>query len=458
MGLSLKELIMSDDFELPDLIEENDIQDVDSEEIIQATENALVIDKFDEIEGKRIQNQFEIHNGKDENLKDSDWQDFFNLNYNYCPEVQEHCINETKSGFVDSLLKSEEFQRTKEMTAMNMLLTEIASFEMSKNYSELIKKNEKKPKNKKMNQKSAVNKTIKKIQEEVENIENTMRAIGTEDGNLNKISQEKLKETYNLVKNNKKLKSIFDLAGKYRLLAKAKQKQKVTHGYDDMIGTTQTDDVARLLPNELVGICHPKIQAVNVVRLIEKQTLGYEYLGEETAAKGPIIVCVDESGSMNGARIENAKAFCLAMGLIAKMQKRWIAFVGFSSFRQGHKVCFPPNQWNQQELLSWILHFFSGGTDQQVPLVDLPFTYWKEFESKGLQKGKTDIIYITDGEISVSDNVRDKFIEWKKLENCTVNCITIGAEPGGLQQVCDNVYLTNSLGIECEGVQQVMSI
>lgn len=449
---------MSDDFELPDLIDEDEIQNVDSEEIIQVTENALVVDKFDEIEGKRIQTQFEIHNGKDENLKDTDWQDFFNLNYTYSPEVQEHCLNETKSDFVKELINNEEFNRTKQMTSMNMLLSEIASFEMAKNYSELVKKNEKKPKNKNINQKNAVNKTVKAIQEEVESVENGLKAIGNEDGSINKISQDKLRETYNLIKNNKKLKSIFDLAGKYRLLAKAKQKQKVTHGYDDMIGTTQTDDVARLLPSELVGICHPTIQAINVVRLIEKQTLGYEYLGEETAAKGPIVVCVDESGSMQGPRIENAKAFCLAMGLIARMQKRWIAFVSFSSFRQGTKVCFPPNQWNQQELLSWILHFFNGGTDQQVPLVDLPFNYWKEFESKGLQKGKTDIIYITDGEINISNSVRDKFIEWKKLENCTVNCITIGSQPGGLQQVCDNVYLTNSLGIDCEGVQQVMSI
>lgn len=449
---------MSDDFELPDLIDESEIVDLEAEEITKVTKNALVVDKFDEIQGERIQKIYEKHTGEPSNLEKEDWQDFFNLNYNCLPEMEQYCTNETKSDFIEQIADNPDFQKTKEMTANNMLLTEIACFETTNQYIELLKRNEKRPKNKKMNQKIAANKAVKQITQEVENLQNAMRGIGEEDGSIHKIDQQKLRETYNLIKNNKKLKSIFDLAGKYRLLAKAKQKQKVTHGYDDMIGTTTTDDVSRLLPAELVGICHPKIQAINVIRLIEKQTLGYEYLGEETAAKGPIVVCVDESGSMNGERIENAKAFCLAMGLIAKMQKRWISFVGFSSYRQGCKVCFPPNQWDQQELINWILHFFSGGTDQQVPLVELPFTYWKEFEQKGLQKGKTDIIFITDGEINITETVRDKFIEWKKLENCTVNCITIGSEPGGLQQVCDNVYLTNSLGIDCEGVQQVMSI
>ena len=141
------------------------------------------------------------------------------------------------------------------------------------------------------------------------------------------------------------------------------------------------------------------------------------------------------------------------------MQKRWIAFVAFSSGeRSVSRVCFPPDKWDQDKLLAWLVHFYGGGTECNVPLVKLPFEFWKEWESQGLQKGKTDIIYVSDGEISVPQEVTDKFNKWKKDENVKVHTIIIESGSKGFDSVSDYLYNVNNIDVENSSVQNVMSI
>lgn len=81
--------------------------------------------------------------------------------------------------------------------------------------------------------------------------------------------------------------------------------------------------------------------------------------------KGPIIVCLDTSGSMGGKPIQLAKCLLLQLLSMAKKQKRKCFLITFSV----QAVCLDLSQygaWNQ--LNKFLENYFSGGTDGEEML------------------------------------------------------------------------------------------
>jgi len=107
--------------------------------------------------------------------------------------------------------------------------------------------------------------------------------------------QEKM-QLLDRLRNNAKLKRIADLAGRYKRMAFAIQKQQIKHGTDSIHNVIMGDDIGRLLPSESMKIHHPLLKKLFKVQLLEKKVLQYEYKGKEKIAKGAIVICVDSSG------------------------------------------------------------------------------------------------------------------------------------------------------------------
>ena len=463
------------EIETPELIDaladETDLRNPKQSESgkIETLQAMAHIDKFDLREGERLKKIFEKESkGKHENCTVEDLADFFNMQFSMTPETMTdnetyECSKPDKLEMIEQVLESPDYKYTREFTVLDVIASDIASEVVSEQYSILVQKNKDNPQQSKNNMSNAVHRTINKIKKDVEEYTETMNAIGAgkESGNNQGLDPKRIKELYMQARKNDQLKRIFNLAGKFRMMARSMQRMKMSRGIDEMIGTELGSDIPKLLPIELGSIASDNLglRAIALSKLVENNLLQFEQHGYEPAAKGPIVVCVDESGSMAGDRIESAKAFCLAMGLIAQMQKRWIAFVSFSS-GEGHesKVCFPPDQWNQDALLKWLCHFYNGGTTYHVPLNKLPFTYWKEWESKGLQKGKTDIIYVSDGEIDVSENIEKQFNKWKENEQVKVHTLVIQSSATGFDRVSDYVYNINTIDINNKSIQTMMSI
>src|SRR5438874_7781455 len=122
---------------------------------------------------------------------------------------------------------------------------------------------------------------------------------------------------YRRVRNNPTLRRICELAGRYRRVAQSKQWRKATHGLDDVVGVVLDGDLGRVLPHELAKLAIPEFEDDTLRRLVERQLQCREYHSTEPVAKGPIIVSVDESGSMQGDKAHTAKALALAMAWIA---------------------------------------------------------------------------------------------------------------------------------------------
>ena len=97
------------------------------------------------------------------------------------------------------------------------------------------------------------------------------------------------------VKNDPNLRKICELAGRFRRVAQSKQRTKAVHGMDDLVGVEPNGDIGRLLPVELAKLAVPELELDTLRRLVERQTLCREYQSVEPAARGPIIVAIDES-------------------------------------------------------------------------------------------------------------------------------------------------------------------
>lgn len=399
-------------------------------------------------------------------LEPIDLSDFHGVAFKTDPEVQEDCIDQRKLEFVKTLLNSPETQGLRSTTILDQPSSREAALAFAREYAKLKEEDEKRKstgdpskdvRKKELACVKRVALAVKDAKDKVEEYIETCSAMGCGPGVGDKpLDPNKLTQLFNKVKNRQTLRSIINKAGKFRRVAQSKQRRKTSHGYDDMVGITVGGDVGKLIPSELALLSTPETQFDAYRRLMENQALVKEYRGVEKVGKGPIIVCVDESGSMKGDPVENAKAFALAMCWIAKHQKRYIGLVGYSGGTTGNLLALPPGKWDQGKLLDWLTHFFGRGTDMDVPLVELPTRYWKEL---GAPRGKTDLILITDAICRVPVEMRDNFNSWKEREK--VRCISIilnQPTAGELQSVSDEVYLTSTISPDEEGIERCLSI
>ena len=302
---------------------------------------------------------------------------------------------------------------------------------------------------------NAANDATQAAGEEVDDLRDMQRACGSGEGQGGSVKD--LRERFARIKDNPTLRAIMAMAGKYRRLAQAKQRQKTTHGRDDVVGIEFGADLGRIVPSELAQLADEDLEWLALRRYTERAMLQREYRGIEHVAQGPIVVVVDESSSMRGDKIEAAKALALALAWIAKHQKRWICLVAFSNDAAGRFLTMPPEKWDDNALLDWLAFFMAGGTTSEVPLATLP-NKWTEL---GCPEGKTDIITITDGQLSVSDDRSHAFNVWKEAKQVKQYTLYLdlgGSEPGDMEKVSDVSWQVDDLDLGQDAIQQLMSI
>jgi uncharacterized protein with von Willebrand factor type A (vWA) domain len=251
-----------------------------------------------------------------------------------------------------------------------------------------------------------------------------------------------LTDAYNRVKGDDFLKKLMTMAGRMRTLCQSLQRTKTLHGRDDTVGVELSGDVSRLVPSELAQLACgiPELELMALDRVARRQSLSRQYRGLEKLGQGPIVVVVDESGSMHGEPVMTAKAIALALAWLAKRQKRWIALVGYSGGSGMHgynRIAFAPGKVDQDVLIEWLKHFFSGGSNRDIPVKELPQD-WPALKALGLPVGKTDVIMITDAIASVPQAMIDTYRRWAKEEQARTYGICIGhSNAGDLAGIAD---------------------
>jgi uncharacterized protein with von Willebrand factor type A (vWA) domain len=399
--------------------------------------------------------------------------DFLASVFEPSPVLNDTCEDNIRLTYLRQLLDTEEYRGLHADTQLDVMASELAAGHFAMGYVSLVEDEKKEsPKldggkypsegrddgdiRKEIRALAAAAVALNGASKDVDDLREAQRSLGGDgavEGGTASLAD--IRERFGRIRDSRTLRKIMELAGRYRRMAQAKQRQKAMHGMDDTVGVEIGADLGRLLPSELLSLTDPDLELDALRRFIERGMLQREYRAVEPVGQGPIVVVVDESGSMDGNPIAHAKAFALAMGWIARHQHRWLALVGFSGRRDCNCLILPPGRWDQGALLDWMEHFYGGGSDRDVPLKELPAVW----PSLGCPEGKTDIIQITDAICDVSKEMADSFVAWKRRIQAKYYTIVIGhGGPGDLQTVSDKVWVASGLGIDGEAVQELMGI
>ncbi|MED4852181.1 VWA domain-containing protein [Caldifermentibacillus hisashii] len=245
----------------------------------------------------------------------------------------------------------------------------------------------------------------------------------------------------------KKMKEIAEWAGRFKAIAKSKQKSKSKEAIARS-GVKIGNEIDRLLPAELVNLSIPQAKNDFLRRFVENQTLQYGNTGKEKLGKGAIILCLDQSGSMEN--IDNqAKGFTLALMSIARKQRRDFGLILFSNdLMMFH---YPKGKITVPQMVELCETFLNGGTNFRKPL-DKTIELIKKERYKN-----ADVVFVTDGE----DNSGNTFFyeEYKRNKEklgFSLVSLLIGKQTRSIKEFSNKIYFANDF--EDENAHDVFSI
>jgi len=303
----------------------------------------------------------------------------------------------------------------------------------------------------------AAAKALKDAAEKVEAADEMREAMGGMGaGGVGDYDPKRVAALFKQIRERPDLRRIFEKAGRFRRMARSLQWRKLEHGMDDTVGVRTDGNLSLALPHELSILGEEYLELDFLRRLTERQLMCREHVAPERVARGPIIVTVDESGSMNGEPVYQAKALALTMAWLAKQQQRWCSLVAFSGDSGERLLPLKPGQWNELKVMNWLEEFIGRGSNRDVPVVEMP-RYYKELKAP---KGKTDILFITDAYCMLKKKEVENFNAWKKEVKARVITLLIGNtdEKNPLAKVSDEMYFVPSLELNSQPVQRVLSI
>lgn len=134
----------------------------------------------------------------------------------------------------------------------------------------------------------------------------------------------------------------------------------------DISGITIGNDLNCLLPSELALLGAKSTENLfyqryvqNRLQLFSSASHSFEVANDKS---GPIYICVDTSGSMNGEPEVTAKTLALAVAIVAQRDRRPICMINYS-----HNLSFfilTDLQRQRQKFLSFLSHSYSGDNDE----------------------------------------------------------------------------------------------
>jgi len=173
-------------------------------------------------------------------------------------------------------------------------------------------------------------------------------------------------------------------------------------------------------------------------RFLNRSLLVYEMEGHAARDRGPIILCYDGSGSMEGVKIEETKALLVAFIEVARIQKRRLITLQFASKTEPLYIQeFNPNHVTIEEIMRLLGHFIRGGTDFETPL-KAAVELLKEDRYR-----HADILMITDGFSDIRADFKKAFKVWKSAMAFKLYAIIIHGETygdyGDLGEISDEI-------------------
>jgi uncharacterized protein with von Willebrand factor type A (vWA) domain len=419
---------------------------------------ALEVDDWTIRRGQELLDESDRFRGLD--LDAAAAADFFAAGFEPEPRLLPACDDAARHSFLKQLLETPEYRALHAVTVLNDSSAEIAAVAFGEQFAASRKDAAANTEAAALTEEDematlrAVGKALTAASAEVTEAREAAAALGLGAGSPGSSDARSITTLYRRVRTDASLRRICELAGRFRRVAQSRQRRKLLHGSDDIVGVTLDGDIGRVLPHELARLAIPECEEDVLRRLVERQVLSRDYRASEPVGKGPIIVAVDESGSMEGEPVHTAKALALAMAWIARQQRRWAALVAYSGDSGERLLALPPGRWDERALLDWLSAFIGRGSTLDVPVREMPRIY----RDLRAPVGDTDVLFITDCQCTIPVTVSAAFLAWKKTVSARLWTLVLGDQAGDLATISDEIHLVRTLGVGEEGVERVLSL
>jgi uncharacterized protein with von Willebrand factor type A (vWA) domain len=224
----------------------------------------------------------------------------------------------------------------------------------------------------------------------------------------------------------------------------------------EVMGIRHSARLERMLGSEAAQIRHPVLHKLWRARLAESRLLTYEseaLLRErvpdplaparedaaapqpEALARGPIILCLDTSGSMKGAPETIAKAVALEALRVAQREQRACLLVAFGGPGELVERELGAHRDGLAALLELMGQGFDGGTDVQTPIERaialVRSARWRS----------ADLLIVSDGEFGCTAATLAQLDAARAELGLRVQGILVGdRETMGLLDTCDHIF------------------
>ena len=240
---------------------------------------------------------------------------------------------------------------------------------------------------------------------------------------------------------------------------RAPQRERETRLPDapgEVTGIRHSDRIERMLGSEAAQIRHPVLHKLWRARLAESRLLTYESeavlqdrvpdpaartrasaaaVQSEPLSRGPIILCLDTSGSMKGAPETIAKAVALEALRVAQREQRACLLVAFGGPGELIERELGANRDGLQALLDLMGQGFDGGTDVQTPIEHAIA------QVRGERWRSADLLIVSDGEFGCTAATLAQLDAARTELGLRVQGILVGdRETLGLLDACDHIF------------------
>jgi len=183
-------------------------------------------------------------------------------------------------------------------------------------------------------------------------------------------------------------KAIAEILGKMRQIEQSEKVEKIVQSRSVQIpcidvnsrqeikGIKLAREIEHALPSELALLSDPDTSILFDLKYLEERLLCFEMQGEmyrdeteeyieeitvsEDDKKGPMILCIDTSGSMSGTPESIAKAMALHLATLAQSQNRQCYLINFSTSITTYEFSAEDGL---EKLIQFLQQSFHGGTD-----------------------------------------------------------------------------------------------
>jgi uncharacterized protein with von Willebrand factor type A (vWA) domain len=255
-----------------------------------------------------------------------------------------------------------------------------------------------------------------------------------------------------------KLQQIAAVCGRFTRIALQQQKTRVKHPPYEITSITTGCEIERLLPSEIALLADPDLEDLFYLKFAENSLMQYDLIGHEPEGQGPIIIAIDESGSMTtdygGMTGEVwSKAVMLALLSIARLQKRDLAVIHFSGPGDLRLDLFPKGEATPAQVIACTSFFFNGGTvfepwmEKALELVD------------GSQFKKADVICVSDGISDVSPEAQKEWARRREERGMRAYGVLIGSNQGEalLDEISDTIFRLDDLRGDLPALEVIFS-